>query len=270
MGPSLARHAAASTNCVVGRSNGYPQDRYQRDHAVKTRRQRQPAVDPSLRERAYEALKAQILDSRYPPGSMLSEAQLAADLDVSRTPIREALRQLASNGLVEILPKRGVLISRLTLQDVVEVYQLREQLECFATRLASLRITAADVVGLRGDHERALSSFSRGRLREAYDHSVLMHQRIMELAGNSRLCQFMKQLSDQVHRFGLLTLRHGRAAQAIAEHGAIIEAVAAHDGARAEVLMRSHLREDRNVVLRLTLPAGFVENDLPLLQDAQT
>ena len=83
------------------------------------------------------AIKAQILDSHYSPGSLLSEGQLAADLDISRTPIREALRQLATNGLVEILPKRGVLVTRLTLQDVVEVYQLREQLECFATGLAA-------------------------------------------------------------------------------------------------------------------------------------
>jgi DNA-binding GntR family transcriptional regulator len=231
---------------------------------MRTRRQSQPDADRSLRERAYEAIKSQILDSRYPPGSLLSEAQLAADLEISRTPIREALRQLATNGLVEILPKRGVLISRVTLEDVVEVYQLREQLECFATRLASLRATAADAAGFRSDHDRALSSLSRGRLREAYDHSILMHARIMDLAGNSRLRLFMQQLSDQVHRFGLLTLRHGRAAQAIAEHGAIIEAIAENDGERAETLMRSHLREDRNVVLRLTLPAGLEDDVLPL------
>jgi GntR family transcriptional regulator, rspAB operon transcriptional repressor len=199
---------------------------------------------------------------------MLSEAQLAADLEISRTPIREALRQLAADGLVEILPKRGVLISRLTLGDVVEVYQLREQLECFATRLASIRATPGDAALFRTDHERALASLNRGRLREAYDHSVLMHQRIMELAGNSRLRQFMQLLSDQVHRFGLLTLRHGRAAQALEEHGTIIAALAANDGARAETLMRAHLREDRNVVLRLTLPAGLDEAALPMLQDA--
>jgi GntR family transcriptional regulator, rspAB operon transcriptional repressor len=91
----------------------------------------------------------------------------------------------------------------------------------------------------------------------------------MELAGNSRLRQFMQQLSDQVHRFGLLTLRHGRAAQAIAEHGAIIEAMAENDGARADALMRSHLREDRNVVLRLTLPAGLEDDGVPILQEIQ-
>ena len=234
---------------------------------MRTRRTGQPAADSTLRERAYESIKAQILDSHYPPGSLLSEGQLAADLDISRTPIREALRQLATNGLVEILPKRGVLVTRLTLQDVVEVYQLREQLECFATGLAAIRATAADTAGFRTDHDRALSSLARGRLREAYDHSILMHQRIMELSGNSRLRQFMQQLSDQVHRFGLLTLRHGRAAQAIAEHGAIIEAITANDGAQARTLMLSHLREDRNVVLRLTLPAGLDEDALPLLQD---
>jgi DNA-binding GntR family transcriptional regulator len=226
------------------------------------------AADPSLREQAYAAIKAQILDSHYTPGSMLSETQLAGDLNISRTPIREALRQLAINGLVEILPKRGVMISRLTLQDVVEVYQLREQLECFATRLAAVRLSPDDIAGFKSDHDRALSSLNRGRLREAYDYSVLMHQRIVALAGNSRLTQFMQQLSDQVHRFGLLTLRHGRAGPALAEHGAIIQAMCDNDGTKAETLMRTHLREDRNMVLRLTLPAGLEDEDaLPVLED---
>ena len=234
---------------------------------MRTRRPSQVAGDPTLRERAYEAIKAQILESRYPPGSMVSETQLAADLDISRTPIREALRQLATSGLVEILPKRGVLISRLTLEDVVEVYQLREQLECFATGLAAIRTTPSEATRFRSDHDRALSSLNRERLREAYDHSILMHQRIIDLAGNSRLRQFMQELSDQVHRFGLLTLRHGRAVQAIAEHGAIIDALTANDGARAKTLMRTHLREDRNAVLRVILPAGLEEDGLPLLQE---
>ena len=86
--------------------------------------------------------------------------------------------------------------------------------------------------------------------------------RIVELAGNSRLMQFIKQLGDQVHRFGLLTLRHGRAERALQEHGEIIEALVRRDGDTAEALMRDHLRADRDLALRITLPAGFIGTQL--------
>jgi DNA-binding GntR family transcriptional regulator len=230
---------------------------------------RRKAVEQvSLRQHAYDTIKARILDSRFAPGALLSEVRLAEDLRISRTPIREALRELAGKGLVQILPKRGVMVSQPSLQDIVEVYQLREQLECFATRLAALRAGPDDAAGFKADHDRAVASMTRGRLREAYDNSILMHNRIIALAANSRLTQFMQLLGDQVHRFGLLTLRNGRVGPALREHGAIIAAMAQSKGAEAEELMRRHLREDRDMVLRLTLPTGMAPDRLPVLHDA--
>jgi DNA-binding GntR family transcriptional regulator len=211
----------------------------------------------NLREQALATLRRRILDAEYPPGSILSENQLAAEMGISRTPIREALRELAAGGLVRILPQRGIVVSEPTAQDIVEVYQLREQLECFATRQAAERLTAADARGFTEDQAEALRHLEAGRHRQAYDASVRLHGRIIALARNGRLTQFMSQLGDQVHRFGLMTLRHGRAARAIEEHGAIIEALLARDGERAEALMRAHLRADRDTALRIVLPAGF-------------
>jgi DNA-binding GntR family transcriptional regulator len=211
----------------------------------------------SLREQALATLRQRILDVDYPPGSVLSENQLAGELGISRTPIREALRELAGSGLVRILPQRGVVVSKPTAQDIVEVFQLREQLECFAAHQAAERRTEADAQGFAKDHAEALRHLDRGRHRNAYDASVRLHGRIIVLARNGRLTQFMSQLGDQVHRFGLITLRHGRAVQAIAEHGAIIQAIQAGDGAAAEALMRDHLRADREMALRIVLPTGF-------------
>lgn len=218
----------------------------------------------SLREQAYAAIKQGILDGRYPPGALLSENRLAEELQISRTPIREALRELAGSGLIRILPQRGIVVSDLSLQDVVEVYQLREQLECFAVRLAAERVSAADADGFLSDHRQAVAHMKAGRHRQAYDFSVLMHSRIIGLARNSRLSQFMEQLGDQVHRFGLLTLRHGRGERALLEHGHIIDALIARDADQAESLMRAHLRADRDVALRIVLPAGITAADLPV------
>lgn len=210
----------------------------------------------SLRERALVTIRERILDLRYPPGSLLSENQLAEELRISRTPVREALRELAATGLVRILPQRGVQVSEPSVQDLMEVYQLREQLECFAARVAAEHLTPADAQDLAADHAVALSCLAVGRLQEAYVASVRLHERIIALTRNARLARFMGQLGDQVHRFGLLTLRQGRAPRALEEHGRIIDAILARDGAAAEALMRDHLRADRDMALRAILPSG--------------
>jgi DNA-binding GntR family transcriptional regulator len=216
----------------------------------------------SLRQQAYDEIKRCILDQRYAPGAVLSENQLAEELQISRTPIREALRELATGGLVQILPQRGIIVSELSLQDIVEVYQLREELEGFATRLAAERIEDADRAGFQADHQRALAHMNAGRTRQGYDSSILLHDRIIRLARNSRLSQFMSLLSDQTHRFGLMTLRAGRGPVALREHGEIIAALLAGEADQAESLMRRHLRADRDLVMRLNLPAGTTGPEL--------
>jgi DNA-binding GntR family transcriptional regulator len=133
--------------------------------------------------------------------------------------------------------------------------ELREQLECFATRQAAECLTDAE--GFARDHAEALRHLAAGRDRQAYDASVRLHGRIIALARNGRLTPIMSQLGDQVLRFGLMTLRHGRAARALEDHGAIIGALLARDGPAAEALMRAHLRDDREMTLRIALPAGF-------------
>lgn len=218
-------------------------------------RTRRPAGN--LREQALGTIRERILDLRYPPGSLLSENQLAEEMGISRTPIREALRELAAGGLVRILPQRGVVVSEPSVQDIVEVYQLREQLECFAARLAAEHLTPADARTLAADHADALAHLAEGRLQAAYAASVRLHDHIIALTRNARLARFMSELGDQVHRFGLITLRHGRAPRALEEHGGIIAAILARDGATAEALMREHLRADRAMALETILPTGL-------------
>lgn len=150
----------------------------------------------SLRERAYAEIKSRILEARYEPDELLSENRLADELNISRTPIREALRDLSTAGFVRVLPQRGVADSQFTPQDVVEVYQLREELEGFATRLAAERVGPADAKGFAADHGRAVEALEAGELRQAYDHSVLLHSRIIAMARNARLARFMRQLED--------------------------------------------------------------------------
>lgn len=212
----------------------------------------------SLREHALGTIRERILNLSYLPGSLLSENQLAEELRISRTPVREALRELAATGLVRILPQRGVVVSEPSVEDIIEVYQLREQLECFAARLAAEHLTPADADTLTADHAGALAHLAAGRLPDAYAASVRLHEHVIALTRNARLARFMRQLGDQVHRFGLMTLRQGRAPRALEEHGRIIGAILASDGAAAETLMREHLRADRDIALQAILPTGSI------------
>jgi DNA-binding GntR family transcriptional regulator len=215
-----------------------------------------PVGAQSLRQTAYERIKQNILDAAYKPGSQLSEHQLAEEFGISRTPIREALRELASRGLVRILPQRGVIVAEFSLQDIIEVYQLRVQLECFAVRLAARHMEPEHRKGLATDHNAAKTHLDRGNLRAAYNHAVLMHSRIIDLARNERLARIMGQLADAAHRYGLLTLRAGHARQAIHEHGLIIDALLAGDEDLAAQLMLQHLDTDRDIAIKAALPAG--------------
>jgi GntR family transcriptional regulator, rspAB operon transcriptional repressor len=211
---------------------------------------------PSLRQLAYREIKQRVLDGSYAPGSLLSESQLAEELGISRTPVREALRDLAGGALVRILPQRGIIVSELSVKDITEIYQLREQLECFAVRLAAENVTNEGGAQFLADHRQAVQYLNAGRLRPAYDAAVKMHVRLIAMALNARLSRIMDQLADEAHRYGLLTLRSGHAQQAIDDHGRIIDALLARDGERAAELMRQHLRADRDLALRAALPAG--------------
>ena len=204
---------------------------------------------PSLRQQVHTMVRDGILSGRYVAGSLLSENKLAEELRVSRTPVREAFRELAADGLVRILPKRGVMVTEMTIQDVANLYQLREALECFAARFAAEHMTEAHHSGFLADHANAVAHLRANRLHDAYDWSIRMHSRIYEMTRNARLTEMMDQFSDQVRRLGMMTMRHGRSAQSIHEHGLIIDALIHPDADRAERLMRDHIRGDRDVVL---------------------
>jgi len=217
--------------------------------------QRRSSTEPGLADRAYDELRRRILEGEYQPGEATSEYQLSADLNMSRTPIREALRELAKLGLVETIPQKGVFISELTVQDIAEVFQLREVLECFAARLAAKHMTHAQRMKMSENHHYALEYAKSGEARKAYDYAVLMHKSIMEAAGNKRLTKLLDQLEDQTHRLGLLTLKSdGRLQAALEEHGQIIDRIQAGDEEGAADAMLQHLKADQNVAMAQVLP----------------
>lgn len=217
----------------------------------------------TLRSRAYDEIRRRILRADLEPGAPLSENQLAADLDISRTPIREALLHLEREGLVRVVPQRGAFVAELSVQDIQEIYQVREQLEGFAARVAAEKMPPDDVRRLCEEHERARASAESGEFDIAFEADFHLHQAIIKVTNNRRLAQILARLDDQVHRLRYLSIRYlpsrgaGRLQDMLVEHDAIVAAIRCGNPGQADRAMRRHLQKARDSVLRLTLPLGM-------------
>jgi DNA-binding GntR family transcriptional regulator len=192
----------------------------------------------SLKERAYKTIKQNIISCKFPPGSLLNEKDLVAEIGVSRTPIREALNRLEQEKLVTIVPQRGSFVTEITPQIIKDVYQVREMLEpCLVSRVTPL-VTAEDLKGFRerfsrlvhGDYEAAM----------AVDDDF--HNFIVKASGNDYLINLMENLYVQNERIRAIMIRMPqRLGATVDEHQAVIEAMLAGDGVRAGEAMRSHI-----------------------------
>lgn len=219
------------------------------------RRARRPARTPdTIKGRTYEHIRRGILDASHPVGTALSEYQLAAEIGVSRTPVREALKRLEHEGLVRSVARRGTFIADLTVRDIVEIYEVRIQLEALAARVAAERMEPAEAKELLVDMNRAKKLAADARLDGAREHDVHLHKRVIASTSNGRLAQILSTLDDQVHKIRHQALGHPARLQAsFAEHGAVLGAIIDRDPAAAEKAMRDHLQAARDNAIQLAL-----------------
>jgi DNA-binding GntR family transcriptional regulator len=204
-------------------------------------------------EAVYRALRQGIVDSKLAPGERLRSDALANELRVSRTPVREALRKLEAEGLVEHAGSRLV-VRALSERDLTELFYVREALEGMAARLAAENATPSEIAEIR----ELLDDIEAVRRRAALDALRQLtgefHQALSRASHNNRLAQALATLLDNVRKIQTSTLfGEGRAALALQEHRDLLAAVAAHDGDRAETLARAHRRktlELRKAMLR--------------------
>jgi DNA-binding GntR family transcriptional regulator len=200
-------------------------------------------------ERAYRQLKEAVVAGQFEPGHALFESHLAVELKMSRTPVREALRLLASDGYIERNPARGYLVPRLTVADLYELFELRESLESLASRSAALRATDEEI----GEMDRLCDAYAVAEgLEEWAELGARFHRLVVVASRNRRLATILDSLNDQIH-FGRRSSLHGAEARhqdALREHRAILEAIKARDGDRAEQLARVHVRRSLDAALQ--------------------
>jgi DNA-binding GntR family transcriptional regulator len=210
------------------------------------------AAEPggSLQDRVFRVLRAAILEGRLPPDQKVTEQDLSAALNVSRTPLREAFRRLEAEGLVTPSPSRGVIVRGLNWKDFEDIYEIRGMLEPLAARRAASRISAQALEELRGHLELAEFLASKKRFKDVEAHNHEFHQIIYRECGNARLRVTLTGLSDYVHRSPLYQ-EHGPGAslELLEEHRQLYDALAAHDVRAAERAAKAHATRNQARVI---------------------
>lgn len=210
---------------------------------------------------AYRRLLDEIRNGTLSPGARLREIELAERLGISRTPVREAIRQLEADGLITHLPRQGATIRSLDHAEVVELYEMRAVLEGTAARLAARAasdIELAELVALNDE----LAQMPTGL--QARELNRVFHRTLIEAARNRFLIKAMSALQKTLLILGPTTLAEpARAVVAVTEHGAVLDALLARDGARAETAMRVHIEAALSARIR-----GMRGRELPMEDEA--
>jgi DNA-binding GntR family transcriptional regulator len=216
------------------------------------------SIDPSLmvpiRDVVYENLRQAILDGAMQPGERLVEGELSEKLNVSRMPIREAIRKLEAEGLVEHIPRRGVVVKGFSEEDIIEIYTLREALEALAAVQAVRRATREDIRQIEVammEVERLASMGDQADPREVFEANHRFSQLIIEACHMPRLIQIVSTYMGYLERFRRVTMGDpSRREVVIREHRMIFQAIKDGDEARAEALTREHVRGGLEAYLR--------------------
>ncbi|MCX7283393.1 MAG: GntR family transcriptional regulator [Novosphingobium sp.] len=195
-----------------------------------------------LSDRIRLALSDEITTGALAPGAQLDEQQLGDRFGASRTPVREALRQLATTGLVEMRPRRGAVVASMPAERVFEMFELSAEIEALCVRLAAWRMTPVERSTLRRIHDESEAVVARGDIDEYDRLNWRFHDAIYVGTHNSFMVKQAQSLRERMAAFRRAQLRQGgRPERSRHEHGELVEAVMQGDGDHAAKLMRAHM-----------------------------
>ncbi|MDA7428054.1 GntR family transcriptional regulator [Primorskyibacter aestuariivivens] len=212
---------------------------------------------------AYARLMSDLRAGRLHPGDRLRETELAERLGMSRTPVREAIRQMEADGIVTHVPRQGASIRRLDYAEVMELYEMRAVLEGTAARLAARAASDIEIVELL-DMNQQLGAL--GNVPEAFQLNRRFHSALLEAARNRFLTRSIQALQKSLLILGPSTLTQSdRAEKAVREHARVLDAIKARDGACAETAMRAHIEAAQRVRVRALRALSGQSHDGDLL-----
>ena len=196
----------------------------------------------ALVDQAYAVIRNAILDRHLEPGSRLSVPEIARQLDISRSPVREAIARIEYEGLAESISHRGAVVASIGFDDLISIYDLREVLEGLAARLATQSAEATLIDDLEENWAAHRGAVDRGDVERHMKLDADFHRLIREASGNMRLAENLRQLQGQIRvAMSTTVARRGGMHAALAEHRALIDAIRSGDRDVAESVARDHI-----------------------------
>lgn len=227
-----------------------------------SRRGRRSIERRSLHRDVADQIRDMIVEGELPPGERINEGTLSEQFGISRTPLREALKVLASEGLVELRPNRGTRVSAITPEEVGELFEAVSGIERLAGELAALRMTERDIERLKALHERMERHYDAGERHEYFRLNQQIHNTIVSLAGNSVLEATHASLMVRVRRARYMAIQSPeRWHESVQEHRAIMRALEARDSVAAGDLILNHVRRTGAVVKQFFVASGPARTD---------
>ena len=204
-----------------------------------------------LRETVCEALRDAIRRGVLEPGERLMEVQLAEELGISRTPVREAIRKLEQEGYVIMMPRRGTYVSSVSVRDVKEIFEIRSALESLSTGLATMRIEPEELDKLRALLTEIEGHIQRRDIDKIVETDIEFHGLLYQVSRNDRLVTIISNLKEQLARFRTLSMSYpGRLQETLQEHRAMVEAIAAGDVEAARDAAERHMEQAEETLLK--------------------
>lgn len=211
----------------------------------------------ALYQEVAERLRQRIFAHELPPGTWIDEQHLAEEYGISRTPLREALKVLASEGLVTLKPRRGCYVTEISAQDLDDIFPLMAMLEGRCAFEAVQRAKRSDIEVLKAIHETLEKNASDDRIEAFFEANQQFHQKIQELSGNRWLLMVIQDLRKvlKLSRMHSLSIE-GRLQQSLEEHRAIMAAIVAGQAEEAEKAMHDHLLSGREALAKMQEPSA--------------
>ena len=204
----------------------------------------------ALHEQAAHRLRQMLVENRIAPGAKLNERELSDELNVSRTPLREAIKMLAAEGLVELLPNRGAIAVELTEADVLNTFEVMAGLEAQSGELAAQRVTDDELIEIKAMHYEMLAAYTRQDLPSYYRLNASIHSAINTAAKNSVLTATYRQVNARLQALRFRSNQDGEKWKAaVKEHEQMISALSARDPVAMRAVLMGHLTNKRDVVI---------------------
>lgn len=207
----------------------------------------------SLRGRVFHSIREDILAGKYEKGEELKEIAIGNELGVSRTPVREALRQLELEGLVEIIPNKGAYVVGLSAKDIEDIYMIRSLLEGLCAKWAAQHITKKQLAALEENVDLAEFYASKDNFEQVFDLDSKFHEILYEASGSRTINHLLTDYHHYVQRVRKVTIATGRAYKSNGEHRNILNAIKAKNGDEAERLATAHVINTMNNIHRYGL-----------------